>query len=93
MVSATQVQLRRGTAAQTAAFTGAPGEVSVNTDTYRLHVHDGQTAGGFPAGNVTWGTYGGNGTQPTFTPPAGMAWITFDSSDGRQWNYFNGAWH
>jgi len=46
---AKQVQLRRGTSAQTAAFTGAAGEVTVDTDDKRLVVHDGSTAGGIPA--------------------------------------------
>ena len=41
-----QVQLRRGTAAEHATFTGAPGEVTYNTDTKALHTHDGATAGG-----------------------------------------------
>lgn len=41
-----QLQLRRGTAAQNNAFTGAAGEVSVNLDTSSLRVHDGITAGG-----------------------------------------------
>lgn len=44
---ARQVQLRRGTAAQTASFTGAVGEVTVDTDDKRAVVHDGSTAGGF----------------------------------------------
>lgn len=44
----TALQLRRGTAAQTATFTGAVGEVTVSTDDHVLHVHDGATAGGFP---------------------------------------------
>jgi len=44
---ATQLQLRRGTNAQVTAFTGAEGEVSVNTTNDSLHVHDGSTAGGF----------------------------------------------
>lgn len=43
-----QLQLRRGTAAQTASFTGAVGEVTVSTDDHVLHVHDGATVGGFP---------------------------------------------
>ena len=43
---ATQVQLRRGTAAQNDAFTGAVGEVTVDTDNDTLRVHDGGTAGG-----------------------------------------------
>ena len=44
---ATQVQLRRGTAAQNDAFTGAQGELSYDTTNKRLRVHDGATAGGF----------------------------------------------
>ena len=45
---ATQVQLRRGTTTQTNSFTGAVGEVTVDTDKDTLVVHDGSTAGGFP---------------------------------------------
>ena len=44
-----QLQLRRGTAAQVAAFTGAQGEVVVDTTNQRLVVNDGATAGGWPA--------------------------------------------
>lgn len=43
----TQVQFRRGTAAQNDAFTGAAGELSVNTDDNALRLHDGSTAGGY----------------------------------------------
>lgn len=43
----TQVQFRRGTSGQNDAFTGAIGEISVNTTDYTLRVHDGVTAGGF----------------------------------------------
>jgi len=45
---ATQIQLRRGTSAETAAFTGADGEVTVNTTTDTVVVHDGSTVGGYP---------------------------------------------
>jgi len=41
-----QVQLRRGTTTQHASFTGAEGEVTVDTDLDTLMVHDGSTAGG-----------------------------------------------
>lgn len=43
----TQVQLRRGTSAQNNSFTGASGELSVDTDNYSIRVHDGATAGGY----------------------------------------------
>jgi hypothetical protein len=42
----TAVQFRRGTTAQHATFTGANGEVTVDTDKKTVVVHDGSTAGG-----------------------------------------------
>jgi len=42
----TQVQFRRGTTTQNNAFTGAVGELSVDTDLKTLRLHDGTTAGG-----------------------------------------------
>jgi len=44
-----QVQRRRGTATQHTSFTGAEGEISVNTTNKSTHVHDGVTAGGIEA--------------------------------------------
>lgn len=41
-----RVQLRRGTTAQHATFTGAVGEVTYDTDLKTLRLHDGVTAGG-----------------------------------------------
>jgi len=43
----TVLQFRRGTTAQNNAFTGAAGEISVDTDNDSLRIHDGTTAGGF----------------------------------------------
>ena len=43
----TQVQFRRGTTTQNNNFTGAVGEVTVDTTLDVLRVHDGSTAGGF----------------------------------------------
>jgi hypothetical protein len=45
---ATQVQFRRGSTGETSVFTGALGEVTVNTSEFTCVVHDGSTAGGFP---------------------------------------------
>ena len=42
----TQVQFRRANNASVTAFTGANGEIIINTDTKVLHVQDGVTAGG-----------------------------------------------
>jgi len=45
----TSVQFRRGTTSEHSSFTGAVGEVTVDTDKDVIVVHDGSTAGGFPA--------------------------------------------
>lgn len=45
---ATQVQFRRGTSAETATFTGAVGEVTVDTVKHTCVVHDATQAGGYP---------------------------------------------
>jgi hypothetical protein len=48
-----QVQFRRGTYIESEAFTGAEGEITVDTDNTTLRVHDGVTQGGKPiTGNV-----------------------------------------
>jgi len=44
----TQRQLRRGTSAEHTPFTGALGELTYNTTTKRVHIHDGVTPGGIP---------------------------------------------
>jgi hypothetical protein len=45
---ATILQLRRGTSTQHSSFTGAEGEVTIDTTKDTLVVHDGVTAGGVP---------------------------------------------
>ena len=42
----TVLQFRRGTTSQNDAFTGAIGEITYDTQTDVLRVHDGSTAGG-----------------------------------------------
>jgi hypothetical protein len=49
----TQVQRRRGTTAQHATFTGAVGELTVDTDKDVVVVHDGVTAGGHPSAKTS----------------------------------------
>src|SRR3954470_18561738 len=59
-----QVKFRRGTTAQHATFTGALGEVTMDTSKKTLVAHDGATAGGNPlalestqagkTGNLVW---------------------------------------
>ena len=49
----TVVQFRRGTTAQNNSFTGAAGEISVDTTLGTIRVHDGSTAGGATIVNAT----------------------------------------
>jgi hypothetical protein len=44
---AKQLELRRGTTQANNLFTGAAGEVTMDTDTKQLRVHDGVKAGGY----------------------------------------------
>lgn len=41
-----QIQIRRGTTAENDAFTGAIGEITMDTTRKTLRVHDGETVGG-----------------------------------------------
>ena len=86
-MSARQVQLRRGSADEHTSFTGADGEVTVDTTTYGLRVHDGQTAGGIKIARIAdvipdYAT-GINLTAPTTTectytaPDDGFFYISF----------------
>lgn len=43
----TQVQFRRGTTVQHATFTGAEGEITVDTDKKTAIIHDGNKVGGY----------------------------------------------
>ena len=43
---ATRIKLRRGTETEHQSFTGAEGEITVNTTNYSVRVHDGTTQGG-----------------------------------------------
>ena len=72
---ATAVQLRRGTTTQNNAFTGALGEVSVDTTLDTIRVHDGSTAGGFEiTSNTAAQTLTNKSlTAPTITGTAVMA--------------------
>ena len=49
----TQVQFRRGTTAQNNSFTGAAGELSINTSNNTIRVHNGSTSGGFELAKVS----------------------------------------
>ncbi len=75
------LRLRRGTTTQHGSFTGAEGEVTVDTDKTTLVVHPGGTQGGgeamlredlnnMPASGVTAGTYGSASAIPAITVDA-----------------------
>lgn len=59
-----QVRFRRGTTVQHSTFTGALGEVTVDTDLDTLVVHDGVTAGGFPVIGKKGGVIEANSASP-----------------------------
>lgn len=88
---ATQVQLRRGTAAQMATFIGAQNELCATTDTHQLVLHDGVTLGGFTTGTSVF-AYELNGNPPDITPAVNAAILT-DISTGREWKWWGNAWH
>lgn len=64
---ATQIQRRRGTTAQHSTFTGALGELTVDTDKKTVVVHDGITAGGFPLATLASPALTDTPTAPTAT--------------------------
>ena len=90
---ATQVQLRRGTTAEHASFTGVAGEMTIDTDKDVIVVHDGATAGGHPSAesgansDITSMTgLGGDGISPGGALVADEAEITLATGKtGRGW--------
>ena len=83
---ATQVQFRRGTTSEHSSFTGATGEVTVDTTLSTLKVHDGSTAGGvrlakfadIAASTITFSDESSN----TLTVTPGSSDIKFKGSGG-----------
>lgn len=94
---ADQLQLRRGTTAQIATFTGAQGEVIVDTDKDTLVVQDGATAGGFPLASesaVVDGTFyfnddvsGGSIANSYILSPKANTNIPTSYMDGQQYGF------
>ena len=80
----TQVQFRRGTTAQNNSFTGAAGELSVNTSNTTIRVHDGSTAGGAELATVTSASNATNLTTGTLNsarlPTSGVAAATYGNA-------------
>lgn len=89
-MAATTLQLRRGTTAQHATFTGAAGEVTVDTTKKTAVVHDGATPGGFPLAGIS-----GFPTVPTSFVGQVIA-VTAPHLRHMVWNgtaYVRAPWH
>ena len=88
------LRLRRGSTTDTANFTGALAEVTVDTTKWSVVVHDNVTPGGhalatesFVLNNQSTSTVGS--TPPTGAQTGGM-W--YDSVSGRLYVYYENAW-
>ena len=64
---ATQIKRRTGTTAEHSTFTGAASELTVNSTTNTVHVHDGTTAGGHPLAKSSEVALKAPIASPTFT--------------------------
>jgi hypothetical protein len=79
MPQATQVKFRRGTTAQSVAFTGALAEVTADTDLKTLRVHDNVQPGGYilvrlnADGSLTIGEFHISSDGTTMTSSNGQA--------------------
>ena len=88
------VQFRRGTTLEHSTFTGAVGEVTINTTTNQLIVHDGTTVGGHVVGgtvtidNITVCATADESSTLSITAPAGY---TFSSVDFASYGNPSGA--
>ena len=82
-----QVKLRRGTTLEHATFTGALGEVTVDTTRDVAVVHDGATAGGIPMAREDR-PRGWIRTEYFTTPlsPATATWTQTGKTDSTQFN-------
>lgn len=101
----TILKFRRGTTSQHSSFTGAVGEITVDTDKDCAVVHDGSTSGGFPVmradvSNVTNPQFGGalalklpdgSTAQRPGSPVNGQ--IRYNNSDGIIEAYSSNGWH
>ena len=80
----TEVKFRRGTDVQHDTFTGAAGEMTVDTDKNRVRIHDGVKAGGFPTPNfddlqsqaMVHAAASGTNTLTATLDPVPLAYVT-----------------
>jgi hypothetical protein len=98
---ATALKLRRGTTSAHSTFTGAEGEITVDTTKDTVVVHDGSTVGGFPlakeAGVVTQTSATGsarvpNGTTAERDGSPSTGFFRFNTTLGKAEIYTGSAW-
>jgi hypothetical protein len=76
----TILQLRRGTTAENASYTGSVGELTVDTTLNKVIVHDGSTAGGTTVGNLQGNIQLGKTAAGEIDTSSGN--LTIDSAGG-----------
>lgn len=76
------VQLRRGTTAQVLAYTGAVGELVVDTDKDVITVHDNSQAGGHPIMSSEGGVFTGDVSQTATTQSTSRTTGAFITAGG-----------
>ena len=76
----TILQLRRGTTAENAAYTGSVGEITVDTTLNKVLLHDGSTAGGTTVGNLQGNIQIGKTAAGEIDTSSGN--LTIDSAGG-----------
>ena len=76
----TILQLRRGTTAENAAYTGSAGEITVDTTLKKVILHDGSTAGGTTVGNLQGNIQLGKTAAGEIDTSSGN--LTIDSAGG-----------
>lgn len=86
-VQVTKVLFKRGNTQQNNNYTGIYGEVSVDTETKALRLHDGVVQGGYAVG----GGAGGSSAITSATPPPspGPNQLWYDTVSGRLFLWYN----
>lgn len=79
---ATVLQLRRGTTVQHSSFTGAVGELTVDTTKDTVVVHDGSTVGGFPLAKASEIADAITLTDLSVTDSGGDGSLSYDNTTG-----------
>jgi hypothetical protein len=82
----TQIQRRRGTTTEHSTFTGAAGEITIDSTKNTVVVHDGSTTGGYPLAKesaVPSNIQDLNNVYSAMSPTDGQV-LTFDTTNGWQ---------